>query len=319
MVVPLSIGALAFVLTLLVGLPITRWLRRMKLGKAISEWGPASHSVKAGTPTMGGVMIYVTVIVLTLATNLAGRLSMLLPLGMIVATGTMGAIDDLGSLQGRKTAGLSWRRKLALLLAMGIVAGLILYFWLDVRSINVPWLGKFDIGPMYILVSVVVIVATTSAVAITDGLDALAGGTTAIAFTAYAVIAFLQDQTYLATFCFTTAGATLGFLWYNAHPAAIFMGDTGAMALGSTLATVALMTGQWLLIPVIGIVFLSEALSSVIQILYFKWTGGRRIFRMTPLHHHFELLGWSEPQVVTRFWLVGIAGAMIGIALALKT
>ena len=319
MVLPLSIGALAFVLTMIIGRPITAWLRRKKLGKAISEYGPQSHQVKAGTPTMGGLMIYITVVALTLATNLVGRASMLLPLAVIAVTATMGAIDDFGSLQGRKSAGLTWRLKLAILSAMSLVAGLVLYFGMDIRSINIPWLGKYDIGIAYVVVSIVVIVGTTSAVAITDGLDTLAGGTTAIAFAAYGVIAFLQGQAFLAAFCFTTVGATLGFLWYNAHPAAVFMGDTGAMALGATLAVVSLMTGHWLLVPVVGIVFVAEALSDVIQIAYFKKTGGKRIFRMTPLHHHFELLGWSEPQVVTRFWLIGIAGAMVGIALALET
>jgi phospho-N-acetylmuramoyl-pentapeptide-transferase len=319
MSVSLLVGAIAFVMTLVIGRPIVVALRRQKLGKAISEFGPQSHQVKAGTPTMGGLMIYVTVVVLTLATNTLDRASMLLPLGVIVATGTLGMIDDFGSLQGRKAGGLSWRLKIGFLLVMSVVAGCILYWGLDVRSINVPWLGQYDIGIAYILVSVLVIVGTTTGVAITDGLDTLAGGTAAIAFSAYAVIAFLQGQTFLATFCYTTVGATLGFLWYNAHPAQVFMGDTGAMALGATLAIVALMTGQWLLVPVVGIVFVVEALSDVIQIVYFKLTHGKRIFRMTPIHHHFELLGWSEPQVVTRFWLLGIAGAMLGIALALQT
>ena len=319
MSVSLFVGAIAFVVTLIIGAPITAALRRKKLGKAISELGPQTHHVKAGTPTMGGLMIYVTVVILTIATNLVDRESMLLPLGVIAATGTIGAIDDFGSLQGRKAAGLSWRLKIGFLVVMSLIAGSILYWRLDVHSVNVPWLGKYDIGIAYILVSVIVIVGTTTGVAITDGLDTLAGGTTAIAFSAYAVIAFLQGQTFLATFCYTTAGATLGFLWYNAHPAKGFMGDTGAMALGSTLAIVALMTGQWLLVPVVGVVFVIEAASDVIQIAYFKATHGRRIFRMTPIHHHFELLGWSEPQVVTRFWLIGIAGAMVGIALALET
>ncbi len=319
MTFPLFVGAVAFLVTVVIGEPITRWLRRRKLGKAISEFGPQSHHAKAGTPTMGGLMIYVTVIVLTLVTNLVNRSSMLLPLGMIVAAGTIGILDDFGTLQGRKQAGLSWRLKFALITVMAVVAGCILYWGLDVHSVNVPFVGKYDIGILYILVSVVVIVGTTTGVAVTDGLDTLAGGTAAIAFAAYAVIAFLQGQTFLATFCYTTVGATLGFLWYNAHPARVFMGDTGALALGCTLAVVALMTGQWLLVPVVGIVFVIEALSGVVQIAYFKATHGKRIFRMTPIHHHFELLGWSEPQVVTRFWLIGIAGAMTGVALALET
>jgi phospho-N-acetylmuramoyl-pentapeptide-transferase len=155
-------------------------------------------------------------------------------------------------------------------------------------------------------------------VAITDGLDGLAGGTSALAFLAYGIIALLQEQTYLATFCFTVVGATAGFLWYNSYPAQVFMGDTGALALGSSLAVVALMTGHWLLLPIIGIVFVLEGLSDVIQIGYFRLTGGRRIFRMSPLHHHFELIGWSEPQVVMRLCLLGIVGSLLGVALASK-
>ena len=181
-----------------------------------------------------------------------------------------------------------------------------------------PWGGQYDIGYVYIPIAIITLFATTSAVSITDGLDGLLGGTAALAFAAYAVIAFLQGQFFLATFSFTVVGALLGFLWYNAHPAALFMGDTGALPLGALLGTVALMTGHWLLLPVIGIVFVAEASSTVIQIVFFQVTGGRRLFRMTPLHHHFELLGWSEPQVVMRMWLFGVAGAMVGIALALS-
>ena len=168
------------------------------------------------------------------------------------------------------------------------------------------------------LIAVITIIATTSSVAITDGLDSLAGGTVAIAFAAFGVIAIGQEQDFLVRFSFTTVGAVLGFLWYNAHPAQVFMGDTGALALGGTLSIVALMTGHWLLLPVIGIVFVIEASSDIIQIAYFKYSGGKRVFRMAPIHNHFELLGWSEPQIVTRFWLIGIAGAIVGVALALQ-
>jgi phospho-N-acetylmuramoyl-pentapeptide-transferase len=163
----------------------------------------------------------------------------------------------------------------------------------------------------------VTIVGTANAVNLTDGLDTLAGGTAALAFAAYGIIAFLQDQSFLATFSFTVVGATLGFLWFNAHPAQVFMGDTGSLALGAALAVVAMMTGHWLLLPLIGIVFVAEALSVILQVAYFKLSSGKRIFLMSPLHHHFELLGWSEPQVTMRFWLAGMVAAMAGIALAL--
>ncbi|MCA9854454.1 MAG: phospho-N-acetylmuramoyl-pentapeptide-transferase, partial [Dehalococcoidia bacterium] len=152
---------------------------------------------------------------------------------------------------------------------------------------------------------------------VSDGLDALTGGTTLVAFIAYGVIAFIQGQDFVATFCLIIAGANLGFLWYNAHPAQIFMGDTGALALGSGLATVSLMTGHWLLLPLIGFVFVAEAMSNIIQIGYFKLSGGKRVFKRAPLHHHFEEIGWAETQVVTRFWVVAIAASMLGVALAL--
>jgi phospho-N-acetylmuramoyl-pentapeptide-transferase len=319
MVYALFVGTAAFLVSLVSGKWVVDFLARRGLGKQISADAPASHAVKAGTPTMGGVLIFGTVFLVTAPTNLFDKRSIALPLGIIVATGTLGLIDDFLTIEGRAKgkAGINKRLKTALLLALGLTAALILYYGLEARSINVPWLGKYEIGLAYIPVAVLIFLGTTSAVAVTDGLDALAGGTTAVAFTVFGVIAFLQDQTFLATFSLTVVGATLGFLWYNAHPAEIFMGDTGALALGSTLAVVALMTGWWLLLPVVGIVFVMEGLSTVAQIAFFRLTGGRRIFRMTPLHHHFELLGWSEPQIVTRFWIIGMAGGLLGIALAL--
>jgi phospho-N-acetylmuramoyl-pentapeptide-transferase len=309
---------MAFVVTVLVGQPLVEFLRRRGLGKEISSDGPPSHLTKAGTPTMGGVLIFTMVLPITLAANITGRLSILLPLGTIVAAGLLGLADDLRTINGRARTGLNKRLKVLLLTALGLTAAFVLCFALDVQDVKIPWAGQFDLGPVYIPLAALIIVFTTSAVAITDGLDGLAGGTSALAFLAYGVIALLQDQTYLATFCFTVVGATAGFLWYNSYPAQVFMGDTGALALGSSLAVVALMTGQWLLLPVIGIVFVLEGLSDVIQIGYFRLTGGKRIFRMSPLHHHFELLGWSEPQVVMRFWLLGIMGSLLGVTLASK-
>ncbi len=321
MVYALVVGSSAFVLSLAAGGPVVAFLLRRGWGKAISSDGPASHATKAGTPTMGGLLIFGVVFLVTAPTNLAGHLSIFLPLGAIVAAGLIGLFDDYLTLEGRERVEAHVRvhmlAKLGTMTVLALGAALILYYGLDARSINVPHFGKYDMGLVYIPVAVAVIVGTTSAVAITDGLDALAGGTAALAFGAYGVIAFLQEQTFLATFSFTVVGATLGFLWYNAYPARVIMGDTGAMALGSALAVVALMTGQWLLLPVVGVIFVMEALSDVIQIAYFRLTGGRRVFRMSPLHHHFELLGWSEPQVVTRFWLIGMVGGLLGIALAL--
>ena len=319
MIYSLFVGGSAFLFALVAGRPVVAVLRSAGAGKAISEDGPSSHSVKAGTPTMGGVLIWGIVAIVTAPTNVAGRLSILLPLAVLLVTLAVGVLDDLGTLTGReRLSGLSWRLKFAVIGALSVGVALVLKFQLDVSSVNVPWAGQYDLGYFYIPIAIVTVFATTSAVSITDGLDGLLGGTAALAFAAYAVIAFLQGQEFLATFSFTVVGALLGFLWYNAHPASLFMGDTGALPLGALLATVALMTGHWLLLPVVGIVFVVEALSTVLQIGYFQMTGGGRLFRMTPLHHHFELLGWSEPQVVMRFWLFSVAGAMVGVALALS-
>jgi phospho-N-acetylmuramoyl-pentapeptide-transferase len=314
----LAIGTVAFFVSVLIGKPAIRALRAGKIGKAISEDAPSSHMAKAGTPTMGGLIFLSAVLLVTIVFNLRERLSILLPLGVLAVTMAIGLWDDRGTLLGRLgQRGLTWRLKFGLLALLAAGEAAVLYLWLDTSSINVPWLGQFDIGPLYLLVALVTVFATTSAVSITDGLDGLLGGTAAVAFAAYGIIAFAQGQDFLATFSFTMVGALLGFLWYNAHPAQVFMGDTGALPLGALLATVALMTGWWLLLPLIGLVFVAEALSDVIQIAYFQTTGGRRIFRKTPLHHHLELIGWSEPQVVTRLWIVGIASGLLGVALAL--
>lgn len=312
-------GCVAFALALALGNPILGYLQRRNVGKSISEYQPSAHQVKAGTPTFGGFMIWVpTFLVTAVAVDWWNHQSILLPLSMIGVTGAAGFVDDLGTLQSRAGGGLSWRFKISFVTLLAAGAAWVLYDQVEVQSIHVPWVGGTELGLLYIPIAIAVIVATTASVAITDGLDALAGGTTLIAFVAYGVIAFLQGQTFVATFAFIIAGSNLGYLWFNAHPAMVIMGDTGALALGSSLAIVALMTGQWLLLPVIGFVFVLEALSDVIQIGYFKLSGGRRIFRRAPIHHHFEEGGWAETQVVTRAWIVSIAAAMLGVALALE-
>ena len=316
----LGTAGLAFVLALGIGGPIIEWIRRRGFGKAISEEGPGTHVVKAGTPTMGGIIFIVAIIVLTIAANLieGDRWSILLPLVGVMSLAALGWLDDTGTLVGRVQSGLSWRIKFALLALFSVGVGLVLYFALDVRSLNVPWAGQFDLGPIYIVIAAVVVFATIISVGITDGLDSLAGGTAAIAIASFGVIAVGQEQDFIVRFAFTTVGAVLGFLWFNAHPAQIFMGETGSLALGGALAILALMTGHWLLLPVIGVVFVLEALSDIVQVGYYKWSGGRRVFRMAPFHNHLELGGWSEPQIVTRFWLLGMAGGILGVALALQ-
>ncbi|MBA4180060.1 MAG: phospho-N-acetylmuramoyl-pentapeptide-transferase [Anaerolinea sp.] len=311
-------GCVTFAIALALGAPIVRVLRANKAGKNISEDQPESHQIKAGTPTFGGFIIWVpTFLVTAVAVDWWEHQSIVLPLAMILITGVAGFVDDMGTLQHRRQGGLSWRFKIAFLTVLAAAAAWVLYDQIEVESINIPWQGKYELGLWYIPVAMAVIVGTTSSVAISDGLDGLAAGTTLFAFIAYGAIAFIQGQEYVATFAFIIAGANLGFLWYNAHPARVIMGDTGALALGSSLAVVALMTGQWLLLPLIGVIFVAEALSNVIQIGYYKLSHGKRIFKRAPLHHHFEEIGWAETQVVTRFWLIGIAAAILGVAFAL--
>ena len=320
MVRALVIGSAASLVSLLAGGPLLALLARLGVGKAISDEGPASHQAKAGTATMGGLLMLGVILAVTVPTNLVGRLSVLLPLGVMGAAGLLGFVDDLLTLQGRERIGGHERgglvMKAAAGVAIGLAVGLILYYALEERSMNVPHFGEYELNAGYIAIAVLVVTATTSAGAVTDGLDGLLAGVMALAFGAYGVIALLQEQIFLGTFCFTVVGAILGFLWYNAHPARVFMGETGALPLGAGLATVALMTGWWLLLPVVGIVLVAEALSDLVQIGSFRLVG-RRVLKMAPLHHHFELLGWSEPQVVLRFWLVGAVGALLGLALAL--
>ncbi len=320
MVRALVIGSAASAVSLLAGWPAIATLRRLRMGKAISDEGPESHQAKAGTPTLGGLFFLATILAVTVPTSLIDRRAVLLPLCVMGAAAVIGFADDLRTIQGRERGGgherMGFVVKEAFLVVIGLVAGLVLYYSLDEQRALVPHFGEYELGPAYVAVAVVVVATTTSAAAVTDGLDGLLGGLMAFAFAAYGVIAALQDQAYLAVFCFTVVGALAGFLWHNAHPARVIMGDTGALSLGAGLAVVALMTGWWLLLPVVGVVLLAEGLSVGAQIGSYR-LAGRRVLRMAPLHHHFELSGWSEPQVVTRFWLVGAVGALLGVALAL--
>ncbi len=327
----LILASISFLLAVGWGPLLIQLLRRYGIGKRIRIDGPSGHQVKLGTPTMGGLMIVVPVLLITLGLNiynliqrnLVGR-SILVPLGVMVIYAFIGAVDDLAGVRGvRQGEGLTARQKLLWEIGLTFVIALILHFGLDLRSMAIPGIPqKIDIGLFYIPVAMFVIIGASNAVNFTDGLDGLAGIIAASAFAAYGVIAYLQGQIYLVRFCFTVVGACFAFLWYNAHPAQLFMGDTGSLALGATLGVVALMTGQWLILPVVALVPVAEVLSVIIQVSYFKYTKrrygqGRRVFKMAPLHHHFELLGWSETQVVQRFWLVQLMAAMAGVALAL--
>jgi phospho-N-acetylmuramoyl-pentapeptide-transferase len=321
----LSLGGITFVLTVIWGGPFIEVLRRLRIGKQIRVDGPQTHFTKLGTPTMGGLMIVVPIVLITAVLNVVnlyravlGR-SILVPVFVLAAFSALGAIDDWQGLQGRgRGAGMLGRFKFLWQTLIALAVVLVMYYGFGQRSLAIPSVPlKIDIGLLYIPIAVFVIVSSANAANITDGLDGLAGLVMATAFAAYAVIALLQGQVFLVRFCFTVVGACFAFLWFNAHPAELFMGDTGAQALGAALAVVALMTGQWLLLPIIIIIPVAETVSVILQVAYFKWSGGQRLFKMAPLHHHFELLGWSETQVVQRFWLVTLLAAMIGIALAL--
>ncbi len=327
----LILASLSFLMVVFWGRPYLSLLRHWEIGKRIRIDGPDGHLSKMGTPTMGGLLITVPVILITVTLNIynlvgqtvIGR-SIMVPLGVMGAYGLLGAFDDLAGVRGvRRGEGFTARFKMQLEIALTLLVGLVLYYGLEIHSIAIPGVEeKIDLGLFYIPIAMFVIIGSANAANLTDGLDGLAGIILASAFAAYGVIAQLQGQIYLVRFCFTVVGASFAFLWYNAHPAELFMGDTGSLALGATLGVVALMTGQWLILPVVMLVPIAETLSVMIQVSYFKYTKhkygeGRRIFKMTPIHHHFELLGWSETQVVQRFWLVGLLAAMAGVALAL--
>ncbi|MEO8285938.1 MAG: phospho-N-acetylmuramoyl-pentapeptide-transferase [Chloroflexota bacterium] len=315
----LALGVVAFVIGSLVGKPTINWLRDRGIGKHIRIEQPASHQVKTGTPTMGGIIFLIPlVIVIAVFMDILSFNSLLLPLGVVISCGTLGAVDDLMSTVGRNLGGMKARFKMAWLVAISIIAACILYFFLGHSVMFVPFSDeRIEIGWLYIPVAVFLISGTANAVNFTDGLDSLAAGTTAIAFISYGVIAYLQGQEPVVYLCFAVVGSLMAFLWFNAHPAQVIMGDSGALTLGALLAVCALMTDQWLLLPFVGILFVAETLAVILQVLYFKTTGGKRLLRRSPLHNHFEEIGWSETQVTMRFWTVGIVAGMLGVALAL--
>jgi phospho-N-acetylmuramoyl-pentapeptide-transferase len=278
---------------------------------------------------MGGLLFLMPVLLITGVLNLVTIVSeltvlgnsILLPLLTMVLFAGLGAYDDWLNVRHRQETsgrGLRARTKFLIQVVIALTVALILRYGLNAPSMILPNVPEvIDLGIFYVPIAMFVIVASTNAVNLTDGLDGLAGLISATAFAAFGVIAGLQGQIFLLRFCFTIVGALFAFLWYNAHPAELFMGDTGALALGATLGVVALMTGQWALLPMVAIIPVSETLSVILQGFYFRFTKGRRLFRMAPLHHHFELGGWSETQIVQRFWLVSLLASMIGIALAL--
>ncbi len=324
----LSLAGLAFMMTVIWGGPLLRVLRHFKIGKIIRVEEPAHHSVKMGTPTMGGVMFILPVLLLTVMLNAVALIgftqsgvgrSVLVPIIVMLGYAVLGAVDDWEGIRGRrKGEGMRASTKFMFQVLLALGTAWVLKYLLGVPDMFVPGIkGFFELGWWYVPIAAFIIVSMSNAVNFTDGLDGLAGLIAATSFAGYGMIALNQHQVYLARFCFTLVGAMFGFLWFNVHPAELIMGDTGSLALGSTLAVVALMTSQWVVLPIVAIIPFSEILSVVIQIAYFRFTKGKRFFKMAPIHLHFELLGWSETQVVQRFWLIGLLAAMVGVGLAL--
>ena len=300
----------ALAIVLFSGVYFLPMLHRLKYGQSIREEGPASHQAKSGTPTMGGVMI---VLAVTAATLLFAPLTVTTLLALFIFLGhfLLGFADDYIKVVKKRNLGLRAYQKL---LGQLIIAFVTIFIGNTLlahdTSVWVPLMGeRIDIGILYYVLVIFVLVGTSNAVNLTDGLDGLASGTVAVAALFYAVLMYGVDGGLMA---FSTAiiGACIGFLWYNHHPARIFMGDTGSLALGGALAGVAILSHTELLLPIVGFVFFCEALSVILQVVSFQ-TRGKRIFRMSPIHHHFELGGWSETRVVYTFWAVGAAAALL--------
>jgi phospho-N-acetylmuramoyl-pentapeptide-transferase len=323
----LALAGFSFMLTVIWGAPLLRILRHLKIGESIRVDGPQRHFSKLGTPTMGGVLFVLPILLITVLLNAASMIgltvlgrSIFLPLGTMVCFGFLGSLDDWQKLRGkrREERGMRARTKFIIQIILGVTISIGLQYVLQAPQLYLPWLNReFSLGLWYIPIATLLIVGFSNAVNFTDGLDGLAGLISATCFATYGLIALMQGQLYLARFCFTVVGALFGFLWFNVHPAQLFMGDIGSLPLGATLAVVALMTGQWLLLPLIAVIPLSVMVSVVLQVGYFKLTKGKRLFKMAPLQHHFELMGWSETQVVQRFWLIGLLAAILGAAIAM--
>lgn len=304
----------SFMMTVLVAPLFIPVLRRLKFGQSIREEGPKTHYKKAGTPTMGGVIILLS---LTLAsfTFIQHNVERLVLLVATLGYGLIGFLDDFIKIAMKRSLGLTARQKLTgQLIVAGVLYGVLIQNGFS-TYLTVPgtdW--SFELGWLYLPLLILIMLGSSNAVNLTDGLDGLLSGTAAIAFGAFAVIGLLFSQYTVALFCMIVVGALLGFLVFNAHPARVFMGDTGSLALGGGLAATAILTKTELLLVIIGGVFVIETLSVMLQVMSFKLRG-KRIFRMSPIHHHFELAGWSEWRVVATFWAVGFVFAAMGLLL----
>ncbi len=332
----------AFLVAFYFGPAIIRRLRMLRVGQVVRTEGPQTHLGKSGTPTMGGVLIVLSTAIPTLLWAELTNPYTLTALVVLLWLGTLGFIDDYLKVVRKETEGLRGRYKIVGQFSIGMLLGLVLVFlpFSDVPSTwtQIPFFKTFHVNffwwPTYVLFVAIVITGTSNAVNLTDGLDGLAAGLSAIAATTFGVFAYIMGRIdtadylnifyfrgagELAIFCVALAGGCIGFLWYNAHPAEVFMGDTGSLAIGGVLGAVAVLLKAEFLLAIIGGVFVLEAISVMAQALYFKWTRrqtgvGRRIFRMAPLHHHFEQIGWHESKVIIRFWILGIMFALVAFA-----
>ncbi|WP_336990103.1 phospho-N-acetylmuramoyl-pentapeptide-transferase [Bacillus infantis] len=307
---------MGFLITVLLSPIFIPFLRRLKFGQSIREEGPQSHQKKTGTPTMGGIMILLSVTVTTLVMSskfAEPTAEIYMVLLVTLGFGLLGFLDDFIKVALKRNLGLTSKQKL-----LGqIIISLIFYFIFQTNEfsteVSIPFTDlSIDLGWSYALFIIFWLVGFSNAVNLTDGLDGLVSGTAAIAFGAFAVLAWNQSQFEVSIFSVAVVGAVLGFLVFNAHPAKVFMGDTGSLALGGAIATVAILTKLEFILIIIGGVFVIETLSVILQVISFKTTG-KRIFKMSPLHHHYELVGWSEWRVVVTFWTVGLLFAILGI------
>lgn len=327
LVIRLSLGVLlaGFLVGMLLGAPYIRLLRRLRIGQNIRPEGPQSHFAKQGTPTMGGALV---IAVVTLLWGLVFAVipddaredfipQTIVPVGALLAVGVLGAIDDLVNV--RYGFGIRGRHKLVWQTIVGLAGAIYIQRHFAITGIFVPPFGEWVIGAVpFVILAAVAIVGTSNGVNLTDGLDGLAGGTLVFAFLAFAFIAAARQFPWLTVLCAAIVGATLAYLWFNVHPAEFIMGDTGALALGACLASVALVTGFVALLPVAGIIFVAETASVIIQVGSYK-IRRRRIFRMSPLHHHLEAIGWPEEKVTIRFWLIAALGGIVAAILAFAT
>ncbi len=329
----------ALLISFVIGPMIIKKLHKHQIGEQAKVEGPKSHLSKAGTPTMGGIIILGSVLVPLLLWGDLTNPYVLLILLITFWLGVLGFTDDYMKVVKKKRKGLIARYKLIGQITIGLLVGAALYFSPQLHPFNsittVPFFKNlnFDYGYFYIPVVIFIITATSNAVNLTDGLDGLAIGTVGITaltlalmcyvsgnieFSRYLNIIYLRGSGELTVYCFALVGASLGFLWYNTYPAQVFMGDTGSLALGGAIAGISIMIKKELVLPIIGGIFVAEEISVILQVLYFKYTKkkygeGRRIFKMAPLHHHFELDGVSEPKIVTRFYIVGILLAILSL------